>query len=84
MPWCESLFAGNIRREASAARNVEIIWSVARTYSIAVASEFRSIEFSIIGSVVEAHRGQLWASTSDEPGRPFAFCIPHGGGTEHT
>lgn len=35
------------------------------------------IGLSISRSIIEAHHGQLWASSNDGPGSSFAFSIPH-------
>jgi signal transduction histidine kinase len=35
------------------------------------------IGLSISRSIIEAHRGRLWASANDGPGSTFAFAIPH-------
>ena len=42
------------------------------------------IGLSISRSIIEAHRGRLWASANDGPGSSFAFSIPHDHGTELT
>lgn len=39
------------------------------------------IGLSISRSIIEAHRGRLWASANDGPGSSFAFSIPHDSGT---
>ncbi len=36
------------------------------------------IGLSISRSIIEAHRGRLWASPNDGPGSSFAFSIPYG------
>jgi PAS domain S-box-containing protein len=35
------------------------------------------IGLSISRSIIEAHRGRLWASANDGPGSSFTFSIPH-------
>jgi signal transduction histidine kinase len=35
------------------------------------------IGLSISRSIIEAHRGRLWASANDGPGSSFTFAIPH-------
>ena len=35
------------------------------------------IGLSVSRSIIEAHRGRLWASANDGPGSSFAFSIPH-------
>jgi PAS domain S-box-containing protein len=35
------------------------------------------IGLSISRSIIEAHHGQLWASSNDGPGSSFVFSIPH-------
>jgi signal transduction histidine kinase len=35
------------------------------------------IGLSISRSIIEAHRGRLWASANDGPGSSFAFSIPY-------
>jgi PAS domain S-box-containing protein len=35
------------------------------------------IGLSVSRSIIEAHRGRLWASVNDGPGSSFAFSIPH-------
>ena len=34
------------------------------------------IGLSVSRSIIEAHRGRLWASANDGPGSSFAFSIP--------
>jgi len=34
------------------------------------------IGLSLSRSIVEAHRGRLWAARNDGPGATFAFSIP--------
>jgi signal transduction histidine kinase len=36
------------------------------------------IGLSVSRSIIEAHRGRLWASANDGPGSSFAFSIPSG------
>jgi len=38
------------------------------------------IGLSVSRSIIEAHRGSLWASVNDGPGSSFTFSIPHGSG----
>jgi PAS domain S-box-containing protein len=40
------------------------------------------IGLSVSRSIIEAHRGRLWASANDGPGSSFAFSIPHDGSIE--
>jgi len=40
------------------------------------------IGLSISRSIIEAHRGRLWASANDGPGSSFAFSIPQDGSIE--
>ncbi len=42
------------------------------------------IGLSVSRSIIEAHRGRLWASANDGPGSSFAFSIPHDCSTEPT
>ncbi len=41
------------------------------------------IGLSVSRSIIEAHRGRLWAMANDGPGSTFAFSIPLDHGTEH-
>lgn len=34
------------------------------------------IGLSVSRSIIEAHRGRLWATSNDGPGATFSFCIP--------
>lgn len=45
-------------------------------------SEGMGIGLSISRSIIEAHRGRLWASANDGPGSTFTFAIPLGQATE--
>jgi signal transduction histidine kinase len=40
-------------------------------------AEGMGIGLSISRSIIEAHRGRLWASANDGPGSSFAFSIPY-------
>ena len=40
-------------------------------------NEGMGIGLSISRSIIEAHRGRLWASANDGPGSTFTFAIPH-------
>ena len=40
------------------------------------------IGLSVSRSIVEAHRGRLWAATNDGPGSSFIFSIPSGPGSQ--
>jgi PAS domain S-box-containing protein len=40
------------------------------------------IGLSVSRSIIEAHRGRLWATPNDGPGVTFSFCIPYGGDTK--
>jgi PAS domain S-box-containing protein len=42
------------------------------------------IGLSVSRSIVESHRGRLWASTNDGPGATFSFSIPHAGKSAST
>jgi PAS domain S-box-containing protein len=42
------------------------------------------IGLSVSRSIIEAHRGRLWASANDGPGSTFAFAIPYDNSTEPT
>lgn len=42
------------------------------------------IGLSVSRSIIEAHRGRLWAVANDGPGSSFAFSIPHDFSTEPT
>jgi signal transduction histidine kinase len=36
------------------------------------------VGLSVSRSIIEGHRGRLWASANDGPGTTFSFCIPYG------
>jgi signal transduction histidine kinase len=40
------------------------------------------VGLSVSRSIIEAHRGRLWASANDGPGASFAFSIPQDRGAE--
>jgi signal transduction histidine kinase len=42
------------------------------------------IGLSVSRSIIEAHRGRLWASANEGPGSSFAFSIPQDYSTEST
>ncbi|HEV3483890.1 MAG TPA: ATP-binding protein, partial [Vicinamibacterales bacterium] len=42
--------------------------------------EGMGIGLSISRSIIESHRGRLWAVPNDGPGATFAFCIPSSAG----
>jgi signal transduction histidine kinase len=46
--------------------------------------EGMGIGLSVGRSIIEAHRGRLWASANDGPGSSFAFSIPHDYSTDPT
>jgi len=47
-------------------------------------SDGMGIGLSISRSIIEAHRGRLWASANDGPGCSFAFSIPRDQGAALT
>ena len=40
--------------------------------------EGMGIGLSVSRSIIESHRGRLWASSHEGPGATFSFCIPFG------
>ncbi len=41
------------------------------------------IGLSVSRSIIESHRGRLWATPNDGPGATFAFSIPTGFDADH-